>query len=112
MSHIPHSGLQLKLRAIKDHLADTISTIPGLLENENFAALHFYFANFTGMRREIYPEAIDAYNNWVNTKDLTIFEKLCNLGKNKWLDIATDIKQSYLKDQTIDANNVELLLAN
>ena len=112
LSQIPHSGLQLKLRAIKDHLSDCISTLPGLLEKENIPALHFYFANFTGMRREIYPEAIDAYDMWVKSKNLTILEKLCTTGKKKWLDIATSIKHSYLENQAVDTQRIESLLVN
>lgn len=112
LHQIPHSGLQLKLRAIKDHIADSISTLPGLLEEENIPALHFYFANFSGMRREIFPEAIEIYNEWVKTNNLTVIEKLCKMGKSRWLNIASSIKQAYLKDRTVRAENVELLLSN
>ena len=112
LNELPHSGLELKLRAIKDHLADSISTLPGLIENENVPALHFYFANFTGMRKEIFPEAIDAYNDWINTKNLNVIEKLSNMGKARWLDIATKIKQTYQEEQTVNVKNVELLLTN
>ena len=112
LNQLPHSGLELKLRAIKDHLADSISTLPGLLEDENIPALHFYFANFTGMRKEIFPEAIDAYNKWLNTKNLNVIEKLCDMGKSRWLNIASNIKQSYRKNHIVNAENVELLLSN
>ena len=112
LSQIPHSELQLKLRAIKDHIADSISTLPGLLESENVAAIHFYFANFTGMRKEIFPEAIEAYNEWNDTNNLTTIEKLCEIGKNRWLEIATNIKQSYLKNNSVQTENVDLLLSS
>ena len=112
LQELPHSGLELKLRAIKDHIADAISTLPGLLEKENIPALHFYFANFTGMRKEIFPEAVDAYNEWVNTKNLNVIEKLSNMGKTRWLDIASRIKQSYLEEQTVNIKNVDFLLNN
>ena len=112
LNELPHSGLELKLRAIKDHIADSISTLPGLLEKENIPSLHFYFANFTGMRKEIFPEAVSAYNEWVNTKNLNVIEELSNMGKSKWLDIASRIKQIYLDEQAVNAENVELLLAN
>lgn len=112
LHQLPHSQLELKLRAIKDHLADSISTLPGIIEKENIAALHFYFANFTGMRKEIFPEALIAYNEWVDTKNLNVIEKLSIMGKTKWLDIATQIKQSYLENNTIYPENVELLLSN
>lgn len=112
LSQLPHSQLELKLRAIKDHIADSISTLPGLLETENIAALHFYFANFTGMRREIFPEAVDAYNEWVNTSNPKVLEKVCHLGKTRWLDIASKIKQTYLQEQTVHPENLEIILSN
>ncbi len=104
---LPHSGLELKLRAIKDHLADTISTLPGLLESENLPAIHFYFANFTGMRKEIFPEAVKAYNKWITSYNPTVLEKLCISGKSRWLEIADKIKQTYQSDQAVVAEHLE-----
>lgn len=112
LNQLPHSGLELKLRAIKDHIADSISTLPGIIEEENIPALHFYFANFTGMRKEIFPEAITAYNEWVNTRNLNVIEKLSIMGEEKWLDIASRIKQTYLENQTVNNEHVELILSN
>ncbi len=110
ISRLPHSGLELKLRAIKDHLADTISTLPGLLETENLPAIHFYFANFTGMRREIFPEAVTAYNQWITSHNPTVLEKLCVSGKNKWTEIAENIRQIYTRDQAVIAEHFEPIL--
>lgn len=55
---------ELMVRAARDHLADCLSTLPTLLENGNTASLHFYFANFKGMRRELFPNLHDAYRHW------------------------------------------------
>jgi hypothetical protein len=110
LTHLPHSGLELKLRAIKDHLADTISTLPGLLESDNLPAIHFYFANFTGMRKEIFPEALKAYNKWLDTRNPTTLEKLCKSGKNRWMEIADNIRQTYLKDQAVVAEHIEAIV--
>lgn len=107
LNQLPHSGLELKLRAIKDHLADNISTLPALVENENLPALHFYFANLTGMRKEIFPEAVKAYNDWVNSKNPQVLETLYTHGKDKWLNIANEIKQTYLKDQEVVTEHLE-----
>ena len=107
ISQLPHSGLELKLRAVKDHMADMISTLPGLVESENLPAIHFYFANFTGMRKEIFPEAITAYNKWVANNDSTVLEKLCESGKNKWTEIASKIKHTYQRDQSVVTEHLE-----
>jgi len=108
---LPHSELELKLRAIKDHLADSLSTLPGLVENENIPAIHFYFANFSGMRKEIYPEAIRAYNEWIDTNNMNILEKLCKIGTDRWMNIASRIKEYYLDEQIVRSENIDLLLA-
>lgn len=110
LSLLPHSGLELKLRAIKDHIADMISTLPGLMESDNIPALHFYFANLTGMRREIFPEAISAYNEWVSTNNPTVLEKLCIMGKNKWLDMAGKVKKAYLQDNAVINEHLEAIV--
>ncbi len=110
LTRLPHSGLELKLRAIKDHLADTISTLPGLLESENLPAIHFYFANFTGMRKEIFPEALKAYNKWLDTRNPTTLEKLCQSGKNRWMEIAENIKQIYQRDQSVVTEHLEAIV--
>lgn len=107
LNKLPHSGLELKLRAIKDHLADNISTLPALVESENLPALHFYFANLTGMRKEIFPEAVAAYNNWLASKNPAVLEALYTQGKEKWLDVANQIKQTYLKDQEVITEHLE-----
>jgi len=107
---LPHSGLELKLRAIKDNIADTISTLPGLLESENIPALHFYFANLTGMRREIFPEAIQAYSKWNDTSNPKILETLCIQGKNKFLDVATRVKQAYQQNHSIAQEHIESIV--
>jgi hypothetical protein len=107
LNQLPHSGLELKLRAIKDHLADNISTLPALVESENLPALHFYFANLTGMRKEIFPEAVKAYNDWVNSRNPKVLETLYTHGKDKWLNIANEIKQTYLKDQEVVTEHLE-----
>ena len=110
LAQLPHSGLEMKLRAIKDHLADMISTLPGLMKTENIPALHFYFANLTGMRREIFPEALNAYNEWVSTNNLNVLEKLCIMGKNKWLNVANEIKQTYLRDNAVVNEHLEAIV--
>jgi len=108
--NLPHSSMELKLRAIKDHIADTISTLPGLLETENIPALHFYFANLTGMRKEIFPEAVLAYSKWIDTSNLRFLEMLCIQGKTKFLDIASQIKQVYQCDHSLLQKNLESIV--
>jgi hypothetical protein len=42
-------------RAVKDNLADCLVTLPALLRARRRDSLHFWFATFDGLRREMFP---------------------------------------------------------
>jgi len=111
ISQVPRSALEFKLRAVKDHLADCLITLPALIETENGAALHFYFANLTGMRKEIFPEAISAYNNWVNTHQVNGLRDLYRDGQSKWLNIAKAISAAHQTSPDSIPENIDNILA-
>src|SRR5512134_3494492 len=52
-------------RAVRDLLADCLSTLPGLLQRANLPALHFYFATFDAPRRQLFPQAMGAYEHFL-----------------------------------------------
>ena len=61
---LPHSKAELMLRAVRDHLADSISTFPSLIEEQNEASIHFYMGNLNNMRKHLYPSLQEAYQQW------------------------------------------------
>ncbi len=79
---------ELVARAVRDHLADSISTLPTLLERENEAGLHFYFANLRGMRRELFPELTEAYQRWVEGEPLQALRLQVERGAQRWQETA------------------------
>ncbi|WP_131111708.1 Sfum_1244 family protein [Sulfuricystis thermophila] len=46
---------EILMRAVRDHLADSLVTLPTLLEREAWPSLLFWLANLDGMRRELWP---------------------------------------------------------
>jgi hypothetical protein len=54
----------LHVRAVRDHIADLEVTLPALLESGSHAALHFWFANFEGVRERLFPSLGAAYTAW------------------------------------------------
>lgn len=46
---------EILARAVRDHLADSLVTLPVLLEREAWPQLDFWLANLDGMRRELVP---------------------------------------------------------
>jgi hypothetical protein len=55
---------ELFMRALRDHLADCLVTLPVLLERDAGASLHFWFANLHGMRQALFPRLAAAYACW------------------------------------------------
>ncbi|MGD8593305.1 MAG: hypothetical protein PVF82_10765 [Gammaproteobacteria bacterium] len=111
LNDIPRSKTELQIRAVRDHLADCISTLPALLEAENIPSLHFYFANFTAMRKELFPSAISAYKQWVQTGELSHIDKMASAGKHYWRDMAKDVLATWRTSRNADkgAEHVQTL---
>ncbi len=75
---------ELMARAARDILADCLSTLPRLVKDQNNAALHFYFANFQGMRRHLFPQVLTAYRRWAENQDLEAFRRAIQDGAQHW----------------------------
>ena len=78
-------------RAVRDLLADCLSTLPGLLERANLPALHFYFATFDAPRRELFPQALDAYEHFLRSGALDRLWQVVHEGKERWLASAREL---------------------
>lgn len=99
---IARSRAEIMIRAVRDLLADCLSTMPALAAANNTASLHFYFANFTGMRRHLFPEALAAYHEWVEGRDIAVLRRLADEGRQRWLETARTLLAIY-KDKGQDA---------
>jgi len=91
LSTLPHSKAELLMRAVRDHLADTLSTLPGLLDESEPASLHFYFANLTSLRRLLFPTLVAAYEQWTQTGELEPLRQLIAAGRSHWLSLAREV---------------------
>lgn len=76
------------VRAVRDLLADCLSTLPGLLERGNLPALHFYFATFDAPRRELFPQALQAYEDFLRSGADDRLWRAVREGKERWLERA------------------------
>ncbi len=75
-------------RAVRDLLADCLSTLPTLLERANLPALHFYFATFDAPRRELFPQALEAYEDFLRSGALDRLWRVVREGRERWLECA------------------------
>ena len=61
---LDHRRADLHVRAVRDHIADLEVTLPALLERGQGVALHFWFANYDGVRERLFPTLTTAYEAW------------------------------------------------
>lgn len=78
-------------RAVRDLLADCLSTLPVLLERANVPALHFYFATFDAPRRQLFPLALEAYEHFALSGTLEPLRQAVREGKERWLTAAREL---------------------
>lgn len=82
---------EIMARAVRDLYADCVSTLPGLLERGEPAAIHFYFANFVGMRRKLFPELLEAYLAWLRQGTRSELARIADMGRGRWLALAREM---------------------
>lgn len=92
---LPRSQAEIMARAIKDLLADAISTLPALINNRDEASLHFFFSNFNYMRKELSPSLLKAYQDWNKHNDYSKLLSATNHSGDHWFNVSRDILNLY-----------------
>jgi hypothetical protein len=113
LASLPHSKAEILVRAVRDHLADALSTLPGLLAGMNPASLHFYVANMTNLRKELFPKLLAAYEIWVVTGSTQELEQVAEQAAAHWQELAEKILQLYREqDRECQSQLISLIEAN
>ncbi|MFP5417776.1 MAG: Sfum_1244 family protein [Gammaproteobacteria bacterium] len=89
---------ELLARAVRDHLADCLVTLPALLEREAVGSLHFYLANLSGLRRALFPSLQRAYDDWLESGDTTQLSRTIASAESHWLSTAHQFMQDMRDD--------------
>lgn len=110
VSGLARSRAELVARAVRDHLADCCSTLPGLLDRNEPGLLHFYFANLDGLRRILFADLEEAYQQWVQHQDTTPLRIAVERGVRHWSEIAQRLLEAYDADPERAAADIESLL--
>ncbi len=110
MSDITFTTAEIMARAVRDHYADTLHTLPTIIKNNNQASIHFYFANLTNMRKHIFPSLIDAYNQWCENKNIDTIEKTSKNAVNHWQNMAMQMLTLHQKNAKQCSHEIELLV--
>lgn len=89
---------ELLARAVRDNLADCLSTLPALIERNAGPSIHFYFANFDGMRRSLFPRLAAAYATWHRTGDDADLRLAFRDGQTHWREAALRLLATWQND--------------
>ena len=95
LASMPHSKAEIMVRAVRDHLADALSTLPGLLSGMTTASLHFYVANMANMRKDLFPKLVAAYEIWTVTGNTRALEQLTDEAAAHWQVLAEKMLDIY-----------------
>lgn len=95
MSSLEHKRQEIFARAVRDNLADCLSTLPALLGEGAECSLHFYFANFDGMRRSLFPRLTAAYRRWNEEGDLSPLRLAVAGGRDHWAAVGVKLVDGY-----------------
>ncbi len=90
---VPYSKAAIMLRAIRDHLADCLRTLPALLEKNQPAAWHFYFGNLNNMRKDLFPSLQVAYDEWYQYGTLSKMRDIMLQGQQHWYQLCQQVMQ-------------------
>lgn len=83
-----HTPAELMARAVRDHLADCLVTLPALTAEGAAPSIHFFFGNLTSMRKEIFPGLDRAYLRWLATSDAEPLAAVARAGAAHWERLA------------------------
>jgi hypothetical protein len=110
LSSLSRSRSEIMARAVRDHLADALSTLPALLERNQAGSLHFYMANLNGMRQEIFPSLRAAYEQWRDSGQLGALERLTATARSHWLGLAENLLELHQRHGHQAATHMEALI--
>ena len=112
LASLPRSKAEFMLRALRDHLADSLTTLPRLLSGANEVALHFYFANLANMHKHLFPALMQAYESWVACGSREAIDKLVPESEAHWGALAERALEIYREQPGDFATRVQDLLEN
>ncbi|WP_295878521.1 Sfum_1244 family protein [uncultured Thiohalocapsa sp.] len=82
---------ELAARAVRDHLADALVTLPRLAEQADAPALHFYVGNLNNMRKHLFPGLTTAYDAWRTGGDTEPLASVAETGRTHWLALGREM---------------------
>ena len=107
---LPPSQGEIMARAVRDNIADMLSTLPELVQRNEPAQLHFYFANLSSMRKLIFPSLQTAYTEWLTSHNTSKLSQLIPQAREHWVSMAKQMTGLYQKHKKNSHTHLESLI--
>ena len=85
IASVARTRAEAHARAVRDLLADCLSTLPALVARGNLPALHFHFATFDAPRHERFPQALEGYEAFLRSGSLAPIARAAREGAERFL---------------------------
>lgn len=95
LAALPRSKAEMMVRAVRDHLADSLTTLPDLLAEGTDAALHLYFASLPSLHKHLSPSLVRAYAAWAGRGDHEVIGGLVPASQTHWNELAGQLLDTY-----------------
>jgi hypothetical protein len=96
---LPRSKIEILLRAVRDNLADSLSTLPSLLDGDaDPQQIHFHMANLNGMRKQLFPSLVSAYQEWLDSGNRDQLHIVTRQAQEHWEQVATMALNRYREE--------------
>lgn len=103
---------ELLLGALRDQLADLGTTLPALLARGNPASVHFWFAGYEGLRRQLFPGLAEAYRAWGAGDGGAALRQACAAGTGHFEALAGRALALHHEHGTAAGRHIAALLAS
>jgi len=110
--NLPRSQAEIMARAVRDNIADMLSTLPGIIERNEAAQIHFYFANLSSMRKVIFPGLQVSYKNWLKSNNPVHLKGIINQASEHWINMAQQMMSLYQQHGEAAHTHMEELINN
>jgi hypothetical protein len=98
------------VQALRDLLADLEVTLPVLLGGDVPIRLHGWFAQFDGLRKELFPALEDAYRRWRDGDAGSALRQAIAFGRERHEKLAWRVLELHARDGPAAAKAIEALL--
>jgi hypothetical protein len=109
---LPTRRADLYARAVRDHLADLVVTLPTLLERRAEPSIHVWFANYDGVRELLFPSLATAYARWREGDGGRALHQALRRGERHFDRLAQQALDCHARGGAAAAAAVEVLLTS